>query len=195
MIFSPRLNLFFKLLFSESSSKDYPLFLSFEVLSKFFDEDDLKKIKNDIETISDGRIRASLRDDGFYLFYPFFDIVFLLLEKGYPYTELSYMLDWRDFERYVANIFMKIGFETVLNFHFSYNQVRREIDILAKIDNILLCIDAKHWKKGVLESKLKILATQQKDRCSLLAEYISKCRKNIDSIFSSNYVHLSLIHI
>ncbi|MHA1470746.1 MAG: hypothetical protein ACTSSP_09330, partial [Candidatus Asgardarchaeia archaeon] len=127
--------LFFKLLFSESSSKDYPLFLSFEVLSKFFDEDDLKKIKNDIETISDGRIRASLRDDGFYLFYPFFDIVFLLLEKGYPYTELSYMLDWRDFERYVANIFMKIGFETVLNFHFSYNQVRREIDILAKIDN------------------------------------------------------------
>ncbi|MCD6514772.1 MAG: restriction endonuclease [Candidatus Odinarchaeota archaeon] len=194
MIFSPRLNLFLKLLFSENNSTDYPLFLSFKALSNFFDENDLKKIKNDLETISDGRIKVSLRDDGFYLFYPFFDMVFLLLEKGYSYTEISYMLDWRDFERYVANIFRKMGFEIILNFHFSYNRVRREIDILAQIDNILLCIDAKHWKKGMSESKLKFLAAQQKERCIFLAEYIRKC-ENVGPILSFPLNHTHSIHI
>ena len=58
-----------------------------------------------------------------------------LLRSGFSDEEVSEVISWRDFERYVERYFNENGFKTVRNYRIPKS--RWEIDVLAYEDDIL----------------------------------------------------------
>ena len=100
-----------------------------------------------------------------------FDFLFSLFNKlGFSLTKIVRYLSWNDFERYISELLQKFDFQTYVNFRISVNKMRREVDIIAKRDNLILCIDAKHWNKRITQSVLLKIVENQKERCRLIAK-------------------------
>jgi hypothetical protein len=88
---------------------------------------------------------------------------------GVGIDQLVETLHWREFENFCLIVFDYHGFQTVQNFHYSYNKKRREIDVVAMKKPLLFAIDAKKWKTGHA-SALKTMVKNQIQRVKVLGD-------------------------
>lgn len=82
--------------------------------------------------------------------------------------------NWQEFERMVAEIFVKNDFKVKQNFRFNTKR-RHEIDIIAVKNGVGLCVDCKEWSGGRhKKAALARAAEKQEDRIKELARFLEK---------------------
>ncbi|MDH7564498.1 MAG: restriction endonuclease [Candidatus Bathyarchaeota archaeon] len=80
-------------------------------------------------------------------------------------------LTWQEFEHIAAFAFEQNGFNVHRNFHFTYEQRRYEIDIVACKRPLVVCADCKHWHRHLPPSSLKEVVKEQVARASVFASF------------------------
>ena len=81
-----------------------------------------------------------------------------LLEKGFPISEISTELDWKDFEGLTAQILSLKNFAVIKNMILT--KPRMEIDVIGIRLGIAILIDCKHWKRYSTSSLTNVVKKQ-----------------------------------
>ncbi|MGQ4913655.1 MAG: hypothetical protein ACP6IU_02780 [Candidatus Asgardarchaeia archaeon] len=98
------------------------------------------------------------------------ELVLLGVKNGLPMDQASILLTWHDFETFIMRVLDYNDFLTVTNLRINMRGKRREIDIIGCRNELILCIDAKHWMKTPTRSVLTKMVEAQKERVTLLSE-------------------------
>ena len=93
-----------------------------------------------------------------------------LVHQGYDPQKVSRTLDWKEFEEFAAESLEQNGFRTTRHVVFKSRIGRREIDLLAWNDSLILVIDCKHWQRGLSHSRARQVTQAQVERTEALAE-------------------------
>ncbi|MCH6576053.1 MAG: SDR family oxidoreductase [Bacteroidetes bacterium] len=98
------------------------------------------------------------------------------LIKGKSIEDITGEFNWKDFEKTVGEIFRNNGFRVKNNFNFKTNR-RFEIDIIARGDGHVLCVDCKQWSRG--RNKISALKKAAEDQENRTKEFKKFLRKNL----------------
>ncbi len=101
-----------------------------------------------------------------------------LVHEGHDPQKVSRTLDWKEFEEFAGESLERNGFRTAKHVVFKSRIGRREIDLLAWNESLLLVIDCKHWLRGLSHSRARQVAQAQVERAEALAErydLLGKC--------------------
>lgn len=79
-------------------------------------------------------------------------------------------LDWREFEKVAITAFENNGYKTLENLRLKHAGRRWEIDVVGCKKPIVVCVDCKHWQKGMSPSTLKRVVERQVERTFALSE-------------------------
>ncbi len=100
-----------------------------------------------------------------------------LVHEGRDPQKVSRTLDWKEFEEFAGESLERNGFRTVKHVVFKSRIGRREIDLLAWNDSLLLVIDCKHWLRGLSHSCARHVTQAQVERAEALAERYDLLKK------------------
>lgn len=120
---------------------------------------------------------------------------------GSDIQRISVLFSWQEFEDIAALALERNGYVATKNVRFKYAGRRWEIDVVGCRKPLVLCIDCKHWKRGLRSSALKRVVESQIARSCAFMEALpisslriecAKWRKAkfvpmILSLFPSNY--------
>ncbi len=98
------------------------------------------------------------------------------VESGFSLESVFKSVNWRGFERIVAEVFKAKGFRVLEHFRFRFKNVTREIDVLVETPRMLLSIDCKQWVRR--NYNVRSACKLQLERSKLLSEYLAK-KENI----------------
>jgi len=93
-----------------------------------------------------------------------------LIRSGQDVQQVSRLLAWQEFEKFVEAALDESGFRSVRHVIFKSRVGRREIDIIAWNDVWILVVDCKHWSGALTHSRMKIAAEAQIQRGRALVE-------------------------
>ncbi|MEM0288267.1 MAG: restriction endonuclease [Nitrososphaerota archaeon] len=112
--------------------------------------------------------------------------------KGLPIDISSLSLDFREFEMFVARVFSSVGYDVYTN--FILKKPRREIDLLAVIEDFAVAIDCKHWLRS--KSGLTKVARLQKERAIQLitTNEIPTVRKAVPAVVTQQDYQLGVCY-
>jgi Holliday junction resolvase-like predicted endonuclease len=97
-----------------------------------------------------------------------FDEIEEMIRNGKTVEEILNILDWREFEEKVEEIFKRHNFNTKRNFKFKASK-RFEVDIVAEKRDLVFVVDCKHWSKGQYKAySLKRAAESQLERAKAI---------------------------
>ncbi len=99
-----------------------------------------------------------------------------LVESGVCLETVFKSVNWRGFERIIAEVFRLHGFKVQEHFRFCVGNSRREIDLLVEIPMLLISIDCKQWVRR--NYNLRSACRLQFKRSLLLAKYFAE--KNVE---------------
>jgi Holliday junction resolvase-like predicted endonuclease len=85
-------------------------------------------------------------------------------ELGADCERVSSSLDWREFERAAAVAFETHGYTVVTNLRFKQGGRRWEMDIIGCREPLVVCVDCKHWRRGLSPSRLRGAVDEQAKR-------------------------------
>ena len=109
-----------------------------------------------------------------------------LIKSGKTLEEILKIIDWKEFEEKIEEIFKIHGFKTTRNFRFKTKK-RYEIDLVAEKDYIIFAVDCKKWEKGRYKiSELKKSAIKQKERALELKNFL-KTKKDVIPLILTLY--------
>ncbi len=91
------------------------------------------------------------------------------INNGTDIERVCNVLEWKEFENFVATAFETNNFVVKRNFRFKAAQRRWEIDVLAYSEPIIVCVDCKRWRRGWGNSAITKVATAQAQRTEALA--------------------------
>jgi Holliday junction resolvase-like predicted endonuclease len=100
-----------------------------------------------------------------------------LIHDGQDPEKVSRSLDWKEFEEFAAESLRQNGFRTAKHVVFKSRVGRREIDLLAWNDSLLLAIDCKRWMRGLTQSRARQVAQAQVERSEALADRFDVLKK------------------
>ncbi len=126
----------------------------YELLQNLQNEELVQLRGDSIETDSAARLRLAVK----------------AVQLGADIERVSNMLSWREFEEISAHALRSNGYSTRNNVHFKHNGRRWEIDVIGCRKPLVVCIDCKHYHRGVSPSALNKIAEAQKLRTKALAE-------------------------
>jgi len=89
---------------------------------------------------------------------------------GADIENVSSFLQWKEFESMAAVAFEQNDYAIARNLRFKHAGQRWEIDILGFKKPIVICMDCKHWLRGISPSLMKKIVEDQVKRTSALAE-------------------------
>ncbi len=92
------------------------------------------------------------------------------VQLGADIERVSNMLSWREFEEISAHALRSNGYSTKNNVHFKHNERKWEIDVIGCRKPLVVCIDCKHYHRGLSPSALNKIVEAQKLRTKALAE-------------------------
>ena len=92
----------------------------------------------------------------------------LAIRMGAPIDEVSFLLDWKDFESLVSEILESREFDTIRNVILT--KPRMEIDVVGIKNGVAILIDCKHWKR-LSYSSLETAVNKQIERTK---HYVTK---------------------
>jgi len=91
------------------------------------------------------------------------------INQGTDIERVCNVLEWIEFENFVATAFEKNNFTVKRRFRFKAAQRRWEIDVLAYSEPIIVCVDCKRWRRGWGNSAITKVAALQAQRTEVLA--------------------------
>ena len=92
------------------------------------------------------------------------------LELGADYERTSGFLEWKEFESIAAISFQTHGYTVKTNLRFKEGGRRWEMDIVGCHRPLVVCVDCKHWCRGLYPSKLKRAVEEQVKRTLAFSE-------------------------
>jgi len=92
------------------------------------------------------------------------------IQLGADIENISNYLQWQEFESIVSMALEQNGYSTKKNLRFKHAGKRWEIDLIGCKKPIVLCVDCKHWHRGLYPSILKKIVDQQIERTVALVE-------------------------
>jgi Holliday junction resolvase len=94
------------------------------------------------------------------------------IELGADYERVSGFLDWQEFERIAAVALEKYGYTVRANLRFRQSGRRWEMDVVGCRRPMVVCVDCKHWRRGLHPSKLKEVVEEQVRRTLAFSEFL-----------------------
>jgi Holliday junction resolvase-like predicted endonuclease len=88
---------------------------------------------------------------------------------GADIERVSTFLRWQEFEEIAAIVLERNGYVIAKNMRFKYAGHRWEIDVVGCRKPLVLCLDCKHWQRGVKPSALRKIVEAQTERAYALA--------------------------
>ena len=88
--------------------------------------------------------------------------------------EVLQKFNWKEFEKFIAEIFQNNGFVIKRNFRFKTKN-RYEIDLIATSNRFVFCVDCKMWNQGrYKKTGLKNAINLQEKRVKELEKFLNK---------------------
>lgn len=94
-------------------------------------------------------------------------------ELGADNERVSSVLKWKEFESVGSITLEMYGYEVETNLHFRQGGRRWELDVVGCRKPLVVCVDCKHWHRGLHPSRFKEAADQQVKRTLAFAESLS----------------------
>lgn len=101
-------------------------------------------------------------------------IVSTALRNGFQLNEILEILTWQNFELIVAGIYELNNFSTIRNLHFTSENKRNEIDVIAIRDKYAHIIECKHWIKSRISSNISRIANNHLSKTLLFKNVAQK---------------------
>ena len=92
------------------------------------------------------------------------------VQLGADLETVSSNLQWKEFEDMAAFALERNGYGVVRNLRLKHIGHRWEIDVVGFRKPMVLCVDCKHWHRGMYPSALKRIVEEQVTRTLALAE-------------------------
>lgn len=101
---------------------------------------------------------------------------------GVPEEEVAKSLDWRDFERFCAQLLRANGYSVEENVHL--RRPRAQLDLVATGPFFVINLDCKHWKRAPSYAALRGFALAQLKRSRLLRQSMGGGKPIVSAILS-----------
>jgi len=115
-----------------------------KLLEKLQNEDLVYLKDNVVETNSDNRLRLAVK----------------AVSLGADIEHVSAFFSWQEFEDIAALALERNGYVVTKNLRFKHAGRRWEIDVVGCRKPLVLCVDCKHWQRGVKPSALRKIVCQ-----------------------------------
>ena len=137
-----------------------------KMIKKLQNEDLLYINGNNIETDSDKRLRLAVK----------------VASSGADVERVSTFLRWQEFENIAALALERNGYIITKNMRYKHAGRRWEIDIVGCRKPLVLCVDCKHWQRGVKPSALRKIVEAQVERAQALADVLPSAALKVECI-------------
>ena len=87
-------------------------------------------------------------------------------------------LEWDEFEQLLSALFSHYDYTVRRNLHIKHRGKKLQIDFLAVKDQVILCVDCKHWRYGYGQSRMKTAAKKQEARAKAITPSLLISQKN-----------------
>ncbi|MEM3832259.1 MAG: NERD domain-containing protein [Thermoprotei archaeon] len=101
-------------------------------------------------------------------------IVSTALRNGFQLNEILEILTWQNFELIVAGVYELNNFFTIRNLHFTLQNKRNEIDIIAIRDKYVHVIECKHWIKTRISGNISRIVNNHLSKMLLFKNIAGK---------------------
>ena len=102
--------------------------------------------------------------------------------SGVPEEEVAKSLDWRDFERFCAQLLRANGYSVQENVHL--RRPRAQLDLVATGPLYVINLDCKHWRRAPSYAALRGFAQAQLNRSRLLRKSLGAGKPIVSAILS-----------
>jgi len=94
------------------------------------------------------------------------------IQLGADLESVAGHLQWKEFEDMAAVALERNGYKVAKNVRFKHAAHRWEIDVVGCRKPLVICVDCKHWHRGMSPSALKRIVEEQVERTSGLAGHL-----------------------
>ena len=91
------------------------------------------------------------------------------LGEGADFERICRLLSWQEFEDITVRSLEANGFSAVKHVVFKSNDARQEVDVVGVRGMLIVCLDCKHWMRGLRGTLAKEIAMAQAKRAQGLA--------------------------
>ena len=135
----------------------------------------LKKLQNEglfylkddaVEINSDNRLRLAVK----------------AVSLGADIEHVSAFFSWQEFEDIAALALERNGYVIAKNLRFKHEGRRWEIDVVGCRKPLVLCVDCKHWQRGVKPSALGKIVEAQVERAHALADALPSVELKVECV-------------
>jgi Holliday junction resolvase-like predicted endonuclease len=137
-----------------------------KLLKKLQNEDLLYLNGNTVEADSSKRLRLAVK----------------AASLGADVERISTFLRWQEFEDIAALALERNGYAVAKNLRFTYAGRRWEIDVVGCRKPLVLCLDCKHWQRGVKPSALRKIVEAQAERAHALADILPSPKLKVNCV-------------
>jgi Holliday junction resolvase-like predicted endonuclease len=124
-------------------------------------------LKDDsVETSSDNRLRLAVR----------------AVSLGADIEQVSAFFSWQEFEDIAALALERNGYVVAKNLRFKHAGRRWEIDVVGCRKPLVLCVDCKHWQRGLKPSALAKIVEAQLERAHALADALPSAELKVECV-------------
>jgi Holliday junction resolvase-like predicted endonuclease len=136
-------------------------------LLKNLQNEGLIYLKDDaVETNSDNRLRLAVK----------------AVALGADFEHVSAFFSWQEFEGIAALALVRNGYFVAKNVRFKHAGRRWEIDVVGCRKPLVVCVDCKHWRRGLKPSALGKIVEAQVERVHALADALPILELKIECI-------------
>ncbi len=89
-------------------------------------------------------------------------------------VEAASVLDWREFESFVEEILRTAGYDPERDWRFQCQSRHWQVDLVARREDVVLCIDCKHWNTPHYPSKFDTAVQHQLTATQAIVQKLSK---------------------
>ncbi len=141
---------------TETVNKDarVPLAIASKLLEKLQNEELIYLKSGSVEADSNGRLKLAVK----------------AATLGADIERVSNLLCWQEFEAIAALALKNNGYTVANNVRFKHAGRKWEIDAVGCKKPLVVCIDCKHWQRGLSPSALRRIVDSQVERTQALAD-------------------------
>jgi len=99
---------------------------------------------------------------------------------GADIEHVSGFLRWQEFEDMAAMALERNGYVVAKNVRFKHDGRRWEIDVVGCRKPLVLCVDCKHWQRGLKPSALRRIVEAQVERSQAFADTLPNASLKIE---------------
>jgi Holliday junction resolvase-like predicted endonuclease len=101
---------------------------------------------------------------------------------GLDIEHVSAFFSWQEFEDIAALALERNGYVVTKNLRFKHAGRRWEIDVVGCRKPLVLCVDCKHWQRGVKPSALRKIVEAQVERVHALADTLPNVNWKVECV-------------